>query len=128
MVKFRSIRRVRWSHLTLALTLPLLLCLTQCGTKPSISSEHCGGTACTVNSNCAQPTVLPLCGDSLTASCQSAVHECVWKIKIDSNCVCIEHDVRLCTVSGNPGVQICTANGARTNTSWATCQTTPTCT
>jgi hypothetical protein len=128
-MRIETIRRSRWTLITLVAATLLSLCLVQCKSSPSVvGTEHCGGYTCTTNSNCMSGSVVPLCGDAVTASCQSVVHECVWKIKIDSNCPCIERDVRLCTLSGGgAGVQICTANAGRTATSWATCTATPAC-
>jgi hypothetical protein len=117
------------SGFMLVLACPILLCITQCKSSGALSAEHCGGITCTSNSNCGAGAVLPLCAEPLSSNCHSVTHECVWKIKIDPACACIEHDVRLCTVSGGgTGVQICTANPGRTATAWATCQTTPACT
>jgi hypothetical protein len=106
------------------------LALTQCGhaAAPAVSSEHCGGVTCTGVTEC--QTNLPLCAQASSATCLSnAPRECAWKLAISSSCPCMEHDVRLCTASGSvAGVQICTANGARTATYWATCVACPSCT
>ena len=120
--------RVVRSIFILFLCSALSLLLTQCGhqSPQPLGSEHCGGVACTGNSDC---TVnVPLCAQSTSATCLTNIpRECAWKLAISASCPCMEHDVRLCTVSGNPGVQICTANGAHTATYWATCITTPAC-
>jgi len=65
-----------------------------------------------------------------TAVCLAdSPHECVWKIDTtNANCRCIEHDVRLCTVSGSgaAGVQICTKTSS-TSAEWSTCVACPSC-
>jgi hypothetical protein len=127
-IAIRKARVVR-SVSTLLLCCPLFL-LTQCGHQavPQVSSEHCGGVTCTGNSDC---TVnVPLCAQSTSATCLvGPPRECAWKLAISSSCPCMEHDVRLCTVGAStPGVQICTANGARTATYWAACVACPSCT
>jgi hypothetical protein len=121
----------------------LALCLVQCSAEQppdstgeqdlgSISqatgTEHCGGISCTGVTEC--QTNLPLCASAASATClTTAPRECAWKLNISAACPCMEHDVRLCLVGGTtPGVQVCTANGARTATFWGTCATTPTCT
>lgn len=117
------------SFITLLFAAPLLLALTQCGkgSPSAVGTEHCGGISCTGITQC--QTNAPLCAIATSATCLTdAPRECAWKLNISSSCPCLEHDVRLCTVSGNPGVQICTANPARTATAWAACQTTPACT
>ncbi|HXK16402.1 MAG TPA: hypothetical protein VNG33_01260 [Polyangiaceae bacterium] len=118
----------------------LALCLVQCGVeqpsasagdenvsqvKESVSGEHCGGIACTGITQCQSNA--PLCAVAASATCLTdAPRVCAWQLNISSSCPCLEHDVRLCAVSGNAGVQICMANG--TSTYWSSCQTTPLCT
>jgi len=108
---------------------PLLACLLQCSTKATVSSEHCGGVACSGVNTCQAAANVPLCADPFSAACHSVSHECTYKLKTDSACPCLEHDVRLCMVNtSTPGVQICTANAGRTATSWAACVACPGCT
>jgi hypothetical protein len=124
----KKIRSFTWSNITLALACPLLLCLTQCGSSSMVGAS-CGSVACTGTPTCTSAANLPLCAETISAKCHSATSECVWKIKTDPNCPCMEHDVRLCNVNATtPGVQICTANAGRTATSWAACQACATCT
>ncbi len=113
---------------TLLLACPLLLCLTQCASTQNLEAT-CGGLSCASSSFCAQAANLPLCAESSGAKCHAASGQCVWKIKTDANCPCIEHSVQLCNVnSTTPGVSICTANPGRTATSWAACTPCATCT
>ncbi len=109
---------------------PLFLLLTQCsaGSTPPVSSEHCGGVACTGTTQCT--TNVPLCAIPISATClPNAPRECAWKLNISGSCPCMEHDVRHCNLDATTGgVQICTANTGRTATSWAACQATPVCT
>lgn len=113
------------------------LTLTQCaGAAPphaghagiAADAEHCGGISCTGTAQCAAN--VPLCAIASSATClPNAPRECAWKLNISGTCPCMEHDVRLCMVGGvTPGVQICTANGARTATYWADCVACPGCT
>ena len=106
----------------------LCACLPQCG-KAAVSSEHCGGLACTGSGTCTAAANIPLCADPFSGVCHSTSHQCVWKLKTtDSACPCMEHDVRLCMVGGStPGVQICTANAGHTGTFWAACVACPGC-
>jgi hypothetical protein len=115
------------------------LCLLHCSAEQpqdakesdlgSIASalEHCGGISCSGTSQC--QTAMPLCAIATSPTClPDAPRECAYKLNISSSCPCLEHDVRLCTLSGGgAGVQICTANAQRTATSWATCTATPAC-
>lgn len=122
--QLRSLRCL--SGLTLA---ALLVVLCNCGgSQVTVSSEHCGGVACTGTAQC--QSNVPLCADPLSATClNTSPRECTWKAKINASCPCMEHNVRLCTASGGvPGVQICTANAARTYTYWAACVPCPNCT
>ena len=123
----------------------LLLCLVQCSAEQSsgeageenlgsvsqavITYPHCGGIACMSSSTCQTVANLPLGADPFSATCHATSHECVWKLKTtDPNFPCLEHDVRHCNINPTTGgVQICTANGARTATSWGACQATPVC-
>lgn len=91
--------------------------------------EHCGGIACTGLPDCT--AVTPVCANPTTIACPTVVpptpRECVYSLKISASCPCLEHDVRLCTISGSPGVQICN-KVTSTTTAWGSCQTTPACT
>jgi hypothetical protein len=72
---------------------------------------------------------MPVCALSSGATCFNNT-ECTYKLNtISSSCPCIEHDVRLCTVSGSgaAGVQICT-KVTSTSTTWAACVACPGCT
>ena len=119
-------RSPKWSLVVLVLACPLFLCLTQCSS--SAVSATCGSIACTSNPTCTLPANLPVCAETLSAKCFTGTGECVYKLKTDSLCPCIERDVRLCNIGATPGVQICTANPARTSTSWAACAACATCT
>ncbi len=128
--------------LRLASCAALALCLVQCSAEQpadvaaeenlgSVSQalEHCGGVACTGLPDCtASP---PVCVNPATIACPTVVpptpRECVYSLKISASCPCLEHDVRLCTISGSPGVQICN-KVTSTTTAWGSCQTTPACT
>lgn len=112
------------------------LCLVQCsseqGEPENISSvsaalEHCGGVVCAGTADC--QSNVPLCAQASSATCLTGTpRECAWKLAISSSCPCMEHDVRLCMQSnGSPGVQICTANAARTGTFWDACIACPSC-
>jgi hypothetical protein len=115
------------------------LCLVQCSAEqpgdtadePNLGSvsqalEHCGGKACTAPADCLSG--MPVCALSSGSTCFNNA-ECIYKLNTgSSSCPCIEHDVRLCTVSGGAaGVQICT-KVTSTMTTWAACTATPACT
>jgi hypothetical protein len=112
----------------------LALCLLQCGAEQAPGDGHeevasvqqalanCGSVACTGINDCTSVANWPLCAKPLSAVCHSVSHECTWQLKNDPACPCLERDVRLCNVdAGVPGVQICTANAARTYTYWGAC-------
>jgi hypothetical protein len=72
---------------------------------------------------------MPVCALSSGATCYGGT-ECTYKLNTTSpGCPCIQHDVRLCTVSGTgaAGVQICT-KVTSTATTWAACEPCPSCT
>jgi hypothetical protein len=118
----------------------LTLCLVQCSAEQptdgagyenlgSIASalEHCGGVACSGSLEC--QTNAPVCASATGVVCTAGPpRECIYKLNTgSSSCPCLEHDVRLCTVSGGgAGVQICTRSSS-TATFWSACQTTPAC-
>lgn len=107
-----------------------LFLLVNCsaGTPAAVSTEHCGGVACAGNADCwVNP---PLCSAPNSGVClTTSPRECAWSLAISATCLCMEHDVRLCTASGGvPGVQICTANKPHTGTFWASCIPCPNCT
>jgi hypothetical protein len=112
------------------LAAPLFLCLSQCSASPpppSASAERCGGKGCTGPSDCLSG--MPVCAMTAGATCYNNA-ECTYKLNTSSvTCPCIEHDVRLCTVSGSgaAGVQICTKVNT-TTTTWAACEACPSCT
>jgi uncharacterized membrane protein len=122
----------------LASAAALTLCLAQCSSEQppdadenlgSISSalEHCGGVTCAGSSDCLSN--MPVCASTTGVVCTAGPpRECIYKLNTgSSSCPCLEHDVRLCTVSGGAaGVQICTRSSS-TATFWSTCQTTPAC-
>lgn len=89
--------------------------------------EHCGGVACSGSGDCA--TSAPLCANPASATCLlTTPRECAWSLAISASCLCLEHDIRLCTLSGGtPGVQVCTSNKTHTGTYWAACQACPSC-
>jgi hypothetical protein len=115
------------------------LCLVQCSAEqpvdtadePNLGSvsqalERCGNKACTSQADCAGS--MPTCALTAGATCYNNA-ECTYKLNTGSvTCPCIEHDVRLCTLSGSgaAGVQICTKVNT-TTTTWAACTTTPAC-
>lgn len=114
---------------TVGLGAVLLLLLANCSAgTPAVVTEHCGGVACTGNADCNLSP--PLCAATNSGVClMTSPRECAWSLAITSSCLCLEHDVRLCTASGGvPGVQICTANKAHTGTYWAACIACPNCT
>jgi hypothetical protein len=120
-----------WRYIcTLLLAGGLFLLLTQCGaaTPSAVTSEHCGGVACTGTGDCT--TNMPVCASATGVVCTiGPPRECIYKLNTgSSSCPCLEHDIRLCTASGGvPGVQICTKASA-SSTYWATCIACPSCT
>lgn len=72
---------------------------------------------------------MPACALSAGMAClQGPPRECVWRLNTSStSCPCMEHDVRLCDLSGSPGVQIC-MKASSTATYWGTCESCPSCT
>lgn len=124
--------------LRVAIIATMAACLVQCAGEPpegagegpisSVASalEHCGGVVCTGNSNC--QVNVPVCALSTSGTCLTTTpRECAWKLNISTSCPCIEHAVRLCTLSGGgAGVQICTASSS-TSTYWAGCIACPSC-
>jgi hypothetical protein len=125
----RQSRASKGPLLTLLLATPLFLSLTQCaGAPPVVSSgnEPCGGKTCAGPTDCL--IGMPVCALSSGATCFNGT-ECTYKLNTgSSSCPCIEHDVRLCTVSGTgaAGTQICTKVSS-TATTWATCAPCPSC-
>ena len=122
--------RSRKQFFAVLLAAPLFLCLTQCSASPppsSVTAEHCGSKTCSAQADC---TVgMPVCALTAGATCYNNA-ECTYKLNTSSaTCPCIEHDVRLCTVSGSgaAGVQICTKVNT-TTTTWAACVACPSCT
>jgi hypothetical protein len=115
---------------TLIFAAPLFLCLTRCSAAPppaAVSAETCGGKACAASGDCL--VGMPVCALTSGATCFNN-SECTYKLNTaSSSCPCIEHAVRLCTVSGSgaAGVQICT-KVTSTMTTWATCEPCPSCT
>lgn len=141
MSKHRFVARSFVSALRLGATAAVTLCLVQCSGEQggdsagepeelgsvSLALETCGGRNCQGNADCR--VNVPVCGVSNTATCLiDTPRECVWKLDTsNSNCRCIEHDVRLCTLSGGgAGVQICTKTSS-TSAEWAACTATPAC-
>jgi hypothetical protein len=94
---------------------------------PGVGVEHCGGYACSVIGDCT--AVAPVCANPTTIACPTTPtpRECVFSLKISAGCPCLEHDVRLCTEMGAPGVAICN-KVTSTTTAWGSCQVTPACT
>lgn|GEM_PF-4029589 len=123
----RSLKR---QFFTLLFAAPLFLCLSQCAAAPApgaVTAEHCGGKPCTAPADCLSG--MPVCALSSGSTCFNNT-ECIYKLNTgSSSCPCIEHDVRLCTVSGSgaAGVQICT-KVTSTMTTWAACVACPSCT
>jgi hypothetical protein len=123
-------RSLTCQFFTLLLAAPLFLCLSQCSASPpppAVATEHCGGKACAAGVDCL--TGMPVCALTSGATCYNSI-ECTYKLNTTSlTCPCIEHDVRLCTVSGSgaAGVQICTKVSS-TATTWAACVACPSCT
>lgn len=134
---------VAWSAVRTTALAAAALCLMQCSAEQSTTGDEseelgsvqsavvtprCGGLACTGTPTCTSAGNVPLCAETVTAKCHSAINECVWKIKTDPNCPCMERDVRHCNINPTTGgVQICVANAGRTATYWDTCQATPVC-
>ena len=90
--------------------------------------EQCGGRACGSNADCKIGN--PVCSVQSTSYCLlDAPRQCAWKLDTsNANCHCIEHDVRLCTLSGGgASVQICTQVNS-TAADWSSCIATPACT
>lgn len=123
----------------LASAAALALCLVQCSAEQhadvagdenlgSVTQalERCGSKPCSSPADC---TVgMPVCALTAGATCYNNA-ECTYKLNTSSaTCPCIEHDVRLCTVSGSgaAGVQICT-KVTSTQTTWAACVACPSC-
>src|SRR3954470_18157921 len=107
-MSFQQQRPFLGSIVTILLSAPLLLALTQCGASlPPGGAEHCGGVACSSSYDC--QAAAPACALAAGTGClQGPPRECVWRLNTSSNsCPCMEHDVRLCDLSGSPGVQIC---------------------
>jgi hypothetical protein len=123
-------RKSKFQLLTALLLSSLSLSLTQCGgtLPPPLGAEHCGGIACTGTSTCTLATNVPVCAVGTSGVCLST-GECAWKLNLSNGyCLCMEHDVRLCTASGGvPGVQICTKTSSA-STVWASCVACPSCT
>ena len=115
---------------TLLLAAPFFLSLSQCSASPpppSLGAERCGGKACAAGVDCLSG--MPVCALTSGATCFNNT-ECTYKLNTaSSSCPCIEHAVRLCTVSGSgaAGVQICT-KVTSTMTTWAACEACPSCT
>lgn len=58
--------------------------------------EHCGGVACTGNADCQLNP--PLCAATNSGVClMTTPRECAWSLAISATCLCLEHDIRLCT-------------------------------
>ena len=124
----------------LAGTAALALCLVQCSAEQasdvagdenlgSVSQalERCGNKPCSSPADCSGG--VPACALIAGNTCFNNT-ECTYKLNTSSaTCPCIEHDVRLCTVSGSgaAGVQICTKVNT-TTTTWAACVACPSCT
>ena len=123
----------------LASTAALALCLVQCSAEQpadvagdenlgSVSQalERCGNKPCSSQAQCT--VLMPACALSAGAKCFNGT-ECTYKLDTGSTtCPCIEHDVRLCTLSGTtPGVQIC-RKIATASTKWDDCEACPNCT
>lgn len=116
----------------------LCVCMVQCGNEHVTADEEiasvaqaltCGSLACTSTPTCTLAANVPLCAETVSARCHSASGQCVWKIKTDPNCPCIENSVQLCNVDPTtPGVSVCTANAGRTATYWAACTACASCT
>src|SRR5262245_25738864 len=94
------------SLVTLLVLAPIFLSLTQCGGAlhpPPLCAEKCGGVTCANSNECAQAAKLPVCAIATSGVCLST-GECAWKQNLTSiYCLCIEHDVRLCTASTPSG-------------------------
>ena len=116
------------------------LCLVQCSAEqpgdtadePTLGSvsqalERCGNKTCSSPADCSVSR--PVCALTAGATCYNNT-ECTYQLNTTSATgPCIEHDVRLCTVSGSgaAGVQICTKVNT-TTTTWAACVACPSCT
>jgi len=140
MSKHRFVARQFIPTLRFSALAAISLCLVHCSAEqadianePELGSvsqalEQCGGRSCQGSADC--KINVPVCGVMSTAVCLiDSPRECVWKIDTtNSNCRCIEHDVRLCTVPGTgaAGVQVCTRFGT-TAADWSACTTTPAC-
>lgn len=115
------------SVVTLLLALPLFLSLTHCGAAmpPSAGLEPCGGPSCQSTNDCMLKT--PVCAQGSSSTCLNTTpRECAWKLNISAYCPCIEHDVRLCSYNGGPGVQICNKTSS-SSTAWSACMACPSC-
>jgi hypothetical protein len=141
MSKYGFVPRIVVFAVRLGDTAALTLCLVQCSAEqpgdgvaePELGSvsqalETCGGRACGSNADCKIGN--PVCSVQSTSYCLlDAPRQCAWKLDTsNANCHCVEHDVRLCTLSGGAaGVQICTKTSS-TAADWAACTATPACT
>lgn len=119
--------------LALTLSLPFLLCLTHCSSAEEISPEADTDTLgsvqqaavpylyCTSTPTCVSVANLPFCADT-SSFCNLHFHECMYRIKNDVNCPCIERDVRACTLpGGGSGIQNCVVDSPKTHTWWNDC-------
>jgi hypothetical protein len=96
------------------------------GTEDLGSTQQAAAPAisCTTSVVCAAATNFPACADPYSTFCQSVSHECMYRIKNDPNCLCLEKDIRACTLNGGgAGIQTCVTNASKNTTWWDTCHT-----
>lgn len=114
-----------------ALALSSMFLLRCSGEAPDLSNtENLGSVqqaaapaiSCTTSAICMTGANLPACSDALATFCQSVVHECMYRIKNDPNCLCLENDIRACPLpGGGSGIQTCVTNASKNTTWWDTC-------
>lgn len=118
----RLLRPTKWRVLTTIMAAPFVVSLLQCGAKPVPMPMAAPAISCTTSAICAAATNFPACGDPYSFFCQSVAHECMYRIKNDPNCLCLEKDIRACTMSGGgAGIQTCVTNASKNTTWWDTC-------
>jgi hypothetical protein len=109
--------------LTLSLLGLMSLCLVQCGVQKGPSPPQAVPSLyCTATSTCISAANLPFCADAYTSFCNTSFNECMYRIKNNANCPCIERDVRACPLpGGGQGIQECVVDSPKTHTWWNTC-------
>lgn len=118
----RFLRPTKWRVLTTIMAAPFVFCLFQCGAKPAVMPMAAPAISCTTSAICMTAVNLPACADAFSTFCQSVAHECMYRVKNDPNCLCLEKDIRACPLpGGGNGIQTCVTNAGKNTTWWGTC-------